>query len=87
MIIWIACLKILFVSDLQICTFLRNNCTIDWTNLKANPAINASIKINPVEIGPFFIFALSRLNAGNRTGINTVSNSLTDVSDDCVCHR
>jgi hypothetical protein len=71
---------------LEVGSFLGKNRTLNWTHLKADPAINAGVKINPVKLCAFTVAPLAGLYTGDRAGINAICNALADISDDRMSH-
>ena len=72
---------------LKLRLFLWQNCTLYWTDLKANAAVNAGGKIDPVPAGSLSVFSRSFVDAGNGTGINTVGDAFANVSHNGMRHR
>ena len=66
---------------------LRNNRPGHWANLEADAAVDASVEINPIELGSLGVGSAARVDASHRAGINAIGHAFADVGDDCVCHQ
>jgi hypothetical protein len=71
---------------LQIGAFFGENSAFYRANLETNATINAGGKVNPVPIRAFCIFAGTRMNAGDGTGINAIGNAFAGISDNRMGH-
>ena len=72
---------------LEIGAFFGENGSLDRTNLQTDPTVDAGIKVDPIKICPLFVFPLSLVDAGHRTGINTISNPFAHIGHDRVGHE
>tara|TARA_E500000178_G_scaffold331473_1_gene364404 strand:+ start:794 stop:967 length:174 start_codon:yes stop_codon:yes gene_type:complete len=54
--------------------------------LETDTAIDAGIKINPVEVSSFLVFSLALLDTRDWTRVNAICHSLADVRDDGMSH-
>lgn len=72
---------------LQLRLFFGQNGTFYRAYLKANAAVNAGIKINPVPAGAFFVFTRAFVNTGHGAGIDAIRNAFTNVGHNSVGHK
>jgi hypothetical protein len=71
---------------LQFGPFICDDRIFDRTHLQTNATVYAGIKINPIPIGSFDVFAGAGVNASHRTSAYTISNSLANIRNDSVRH-
>ena len=72
---------------LELRSFLGQDGALNRTDLKTDAAIDARVEIDPVEVRAFAVLALPLVDAGNRAGINAVSDSLAHVRNNGVRHE
>lgn len=72
---------------LQLGAFFGDDRAFHRTDLQTNATVNAGGKVNPIPIGALCIFTGSRMDAGNRTGIDAVGNAFAGIRNDRVRHR
>jgi hypothetical protein len=71
---------------LQVGAFFCNDSPFDWTNLKANAAVDAGGKVNPIPIGSFSVFTWAIVNTGYWAGIHTVCDAFAHIRHNCMSH-
>ena len=72
---------------LEVGAFFGENGSLDRTNLQTDPTVDAGIKVDPIKICPLFVFPLSLVDAGHRTGINTIRDPFANIGHDRVGHE
>ena len=77
----------MLLAALEIGSLLRQDRSFGGTDLQANAAVNAGIKVNPEIICPFFVFTVSRSDACDWTGIGAIALSFADIGHDRVSHE
>jgi hypothetical protein len=73
-------------SGLQIRAFFGDDRAFHRTHLEADTAINAGREVDPIPIGAFSVFARTKMNTGDRTGIDAIGNAFTGVCDNRMGH-
>lgn len=62
------------------------DCPFNWTDFQADAAVNAGIKVDPVPVRSFLIFARTVVDAGDRAVISAGGNAFTNVGHDRMRH-
>jgi hypothetical protein len=71
---------------LQFRTFFCHDRTFDGANLKANAAVYAGGKINPVPVRPFSIFPWAFMDTGYGTGIYAIRDAFANFRHNRMRH-
>ncbi len=72
---------------MQVRALFRDDRPFDGTDLQADTTVDAGGKVDPVPICTFGIFAGTRVDAGNRAGVNAIGNAFAYVGNNCMGHR
>lgn len=71
---------------LQFRFLFGQNCPLHRTNLQANAAVDAGIKINPVPVSAFGIFTRPFVNTSDGTSVDAISDAFANIGNDGVSH-
>ena len=71
---------------LKIWPLFGQNRPFNGTDLQADPAIDAGVEIDHVEISAFGVFAVALVDTGHWAGINAIGDAFAHLRNDGVRH-
>lgn len=72
---------------MQFWSFFGHDRPFNRADLQTNATVDAGGEVDPIPIGAFGVFARPFVNAGNRAGIDAISDPFTDIGNDRMRHK